>query len=782
LKPFGFEGVIQHYAAKHTSLLSLGSIVVHWRAEWPEHPPFSATARIASPISHPPGFGVNGGPPLAYTYPPRGTVSALPTPAYPPPVGYGYAPTTYNDYSQQQPLLQMPYQPYPSAPALFMPQPGYEQPSPYIAPPAPYPSYQPPAAPYATPVVQRGQIHMASLGVPYDYPYGSYLAANASAPYAPPQTSAYPDLHQAKVEDIARNAREVWRLLGDIRDLSGSVKVVVTIYHLVRRFQSKFYETPPLSMFIDGLSNNKEMRPVRNINGLVCKACHLGLGNAASVEKDRKEFSLPQLANHFQSKHVEPMQRMQGPSKPLDWVLDMVFVSDRTVSTSLALPVSEPQRVLLSAALLDAPASQQQDRRHELFGPEGHPTSIEDAQEGLESSNIHTNRDDAAGPRRLAPLADYRIPNQSPQSTTPGTLSEGGRSTQSERVRRSSQGLKPTRGKLAGKHKRAKPQQGASSSGNRPLSKRFKTAKGERAREGTGVRNTPAANQADTSWTQLSSAMPEERVARVATQAEEPTRPSSQPPQQLGRKHLASLADAEQEANVMGALESYLEHTQLPQPQGQPATASLASHDKHRESGVLAQSWSGPGMHARYVGRADSARSSLPSTRTRSPTARQVDAVSFSRPMMVERREDGSGSQRTRARFIEPLRRHAEDERLDLPASRAEGHGHNAPPAVTEYRQHQDNVRMRSRPPVETYEIVHVIDEQGEYYIRRPVRRDPEARYVYEERRVRHESGPSPGFEPVYAPVSRPSLVREAPGRRTDSTYVEEYDPRFPAA
>jgi len=41
LKFYGFEGVIQHYAAKHTSALSLGSIVVHWKSEWPVYPPFN---------------------------------------------------------------------------------------------------------------------------------------------------------------------------------------------------------------------------------------------------------------------------------------------------------------------------------------------------------------------------------------------------------------------------------------------------------------------------------------------------------------------------------------------------------------------------------------------------------------------------------------------------------------------------------------------------------------------------------------------------------------------
>ena len=41
LKFYGFEGVIQHYAAKHTTALSMGNVVVHWRAHWPEQPPFN---------------------------------------------------------------------------------------------------------------------------------------------------------------------------------------------------------------------------------------------------------------------------------------------------------------------------------------------------------------------------------------------------------------------------------------------------------------------------------------------------------------------------------------------------------------------------------------------------------------------------------------------------------------------------------------------------------------------------------------------------------------------
>ncbi|RCI11319.1 hypothetical protein L249_7329 [Ophiocordyceps polyrhachis-furcata BCC 54312] len=36
VKPFQFQSVVQHYAAKHTAALSAGRTVVHWQAEWPE--------------------------------------------------------------------------------------------------------------------------------------------------------------------------------------------------------------------------------------------------------------------------------------------------------------------------------------------------------------------------------------------------------------------------------------------------------------------------------------------------------------------------------------------------------------------------------------------------------------------------------------------------------------------------------------------------------------------------------------------------------------------------
>ncbi|KIV89892.1 hypothetical protein, variant [Exophiala mesophila] len=45
-KLFPFEGIIQHYAAKHTNNFSRGKAVVYWKADWPSEPPFDPSPNI----------------------------------------------------------------------------------------------------------------------------------------------------------------------------------------------------------------------------------------------------------------------------------------------------------------------------------------------------------------------------------------------------------------------------------------------------------------------------------------------------------------------------------------------------------------------------------------------------------------------------------------------------------------------------------------------------------------------------------------------------------------
>ncbi|KAK4101757.1 hypothetical protein N658DRAFT_425281 [Parathielavia hyrcaniae] len=808
-KPFGFEGAIQHYAAKHTSALSLGSIVVYWRAEWPQHPPFAATARPAKSPFHPhapSGFHTNGGAPLAPSYsypPPAGPVPPPLPPTYPPPMGFGYTPPAYSAHYQLPLPLPMPhpYQPQPGAPP-FAPQAGYEHRNSYATPPAPFPAYQPPTMLYPAPATDIAPPSMPPPAGQYEYPHGPYPANTASVPFAPSQPPIYPDLYRTKVEDIARNSREIWRVLGDIRDLPGYARTFATIHHMVKRFQSRFYETPPLSMFIDGLSNNKEMRPVRNVNGLVCRACRLGLGNAASVEQGRKDFSLPQLATHFQSKHIEPMQRTQPAQTPLDWAVDMVLVPDLGLLPSLASSANEPQKALLSAAFPAAfsrPPTEQPYTADGMHQYEQGPTEAAthqatDAWQGSRSSLGHAGHSGHSDLMSNGFRTNSRAASLSSQSATPGLLSENDRQAHSDGARYSPRGAQPQRmqnsfhGKNgAGRHKRGKPP-GAEGATSRP-GKKFKADDGRKPGKAHGS-HQPLSPSMRTSF-----AKPERHEAGVVS-------PIAQAPHEIGKDSMASLTNGEQEPSIMAALESYLDQRHLPdlgaqQPSAQDTTAHSTQHDS-------TASWSDPHAYSRLAEREGLAWSPpIPASRgRRSPGERHVETVYHSRPGTVARGEDLHGPQRLHAGFIEPLSRHEEDERFGLAAPWPDDRGRSTVPTPAEAGNrrfyHDDDVRTQQpRPaPVEAYEIVHVIDESGEYYIRRPVRwQEPEpARYMYEERRVRHDAGPnSSALESAYDPVSRPDLNHDGfrasvgeegwpAGRRADPAYYEEYDPRFPAA
>jgi hypothetical protein len=278
----------------------------------------------------------------------------------------------------------------------------------------------------------------------------------------------------------------------------------------------------------------------------------------------------------------------------------------------------------------------------------------------------------------------------------------------------------------------------------------------------------------------------------VGPQVQVPTQPDAQASRQLEKSHLASSMNREQEPSIMAALESSLKQRQLPQFQGHREVPNPALYTNNGDSVVSPDFRSGSGTYTRQSDAEAHEWPPQPVSRGRSPDRRRVDAVYYSRPMTVERQQDACGPQRTQASFVEPLPRHME-EQVSLPAPRPEDLPHTTAPPEAEYRQYHGDMRMHSRPPVEAYEIVHVIDEHGEYYIRRPVRREPETRYTYEDRRVRRETDPYPARELVYAPLSRSNLGRDGvrasvasdsrpSDRRADPAYYEEYDPRFPAA
>ena len=379
-KFYGFEGVIQHYAAKHTTALSLGSVVVHWRAEWPEQPPFhpnpSAAKAAYYAIPPPMSSSVQS----QYTVAPQttavyGEYGQTSTTIPRPPQTYGnqFSPEMYppqyssqfqNGHHYSQPVPNL----YGLRPEYHGQSPAFQHGNSFSVPPQQAPNGPVTGFPMHSEV--QGNIVQSQPSAnldnryphaiqqstytdsyPTNYPGSAFLIAQqSSVPKTPvPNSFAYadlnthaaiipgPDLYQMQMNEMACLAREFWSATSGIKDIPQSVRIHVVIHHMVSRFAQKYTNEPSLAMFIDGLDHSSIMRPVRSLNGLACKTC-VTYSSGTSVTfhthpqhltVDRKLYTLPHLLNHFRSVHLEKaksiMDRQSGlESSGLDWKQDMI--------------------------------------------------------------------------------------------------------------------------------------------------------------------------------------------------------------------------------------------------------------------------------------------------------------------------------------------------------------------------------------------------------------------------------------------------------------------------
>ncbi|EER42391.1 conserved hypothetical protein [Histoplasma capsulatum H143] len=398
-KFYGFEGVIQHYAAKHTNVLSLGSVVVHWRAEWPEHSPFhpNPTAAKALFFAMPrPIVGHN----LGYPNQPHGPMYMsgpdqghhhLPDggPGYPQPSPGPYSRTPFGTpYAYGSGPYRPPSPPpppfYPNQSANFAysaPQPGYppsgaydpygppQAPNPVYGSPYPGQAYPPPyppppdsraAQPYQPPPYPPPAAGQPPFGAPYPANSHPTRRSGTQGHNSNPNSQAF-GIYQTQLDDIAKNARSIWNGTSGIKDLPHNVRAHVLIHHVVSRFVEKFGNEPPLTLFADGLSSHAQMKPIKNLSGLVCKACNdaeiSGRHHRHDVGRtDRKIYTLPALVSHFQSMHLDRPKSIAphpGPEpRRLEWQYDMLLVPDnQTVSELVDAPgMDDTKMQLVSAA------------------------------------------------------------------------------------------------------------------------------------------------------------------------------------------------------------------------------------------------------------------------------------------------------------------------------------------------------------------------------------------------------------------------------------------------
>ncbi|TLD33461.1 hypothetical protein PspLS_00453 [Pyricularia sp. CBS 133598] len=831
-KYYGFEGVVQHYAAKHTGALSLGSIVVYWRAEWPEIPPFrpnpraarqsynQAQAQIAQQqkngstrhVYPPYQTGLPSIPPQhGPTYPPAPAAAPYVAPPFPETYqggaqGSSYAPPSFGPGQQVYgpPAYQapaVPYHPqYPGPPVLAgaYPPSGYGPAPPSIAPLQPIP--QPPAGGYS-------------------HSHGGYQS-NPGYVYGGGQPG--PDRYRAQLEEMSKLSRELWNSTSSVKDLPGSARLQAIIYHMAKRFHAKFNEPAPLTMFIDGLSGNKDMRPVRNVNGLLCKLCHTGYVNPPPTEQDRKSFSMPQLVNHFQSRHVEPAIAMGEHAPVPEWTSDMILLPDLAGMQALRRSASSDKQKekLLGESLpqiFEAPVPPSNNAH---LPRESRWPSASETTSSLQDSSLD-KREKFYDSGSLT--ADSRAMNGHANGNKFGAIGDG--------APKSSHGTQAQQGQ-DGRNKKKKNGSKGNNVGSghyravddwapRPNTagpKLYDSVYGDddSHRQGDEVRAMWAGDRAQS--------VSRERPAPIGSELENgtirplghtrqsmslsrPSLPSKPPTKELipsptfrqqhrppaPPTHQAPNAFEREGSDPLAALELYLDQERnraAANMSQQPATKSYAD-DPRRDS----ETYPGPQtQYRRYSsGRADERR------RSRSPGPRFV------------RYADEGPSEHYRERSPPP--QHGEPpygHRAGL-SQDLQSYERMSPFASRDYYGIHEEER-RSRPPVEyeTYELIRARDAQGEYYIRRPVvRRGPEPELYYAGSNARPPASERPVYRestyPAYdqpaganypPPVSRQSAHSmydsraPAPFVRQESVshsrphtgFAEEYDPRYPSA
>lgn len=298
-KYYGLESVLQHYAAKHTQALSKGNVVVHWRAEWPETPPFrpnpkpSTSQQAAEPQDHQ-GHQV---------LPPEARSSS-----------------TYAGYHVSSAAIPAPNVAGSNPPLQFAPMPPYApEPAPYVgsaftqSPQGPHPAYSWENSYSSTAQTSTdGTNHAQPFSHRRRPQLHSSLRGQGAEPHAP--GSAY----NARLEFMGGVARYAWSRISHVDGLDGAIKLCVIIHHIAKGFEMHFSEPALLLMFIHGLSSHPDMQPVCSISGLKCKPCM----DEMFSNSQASSFSVPQLAEHFRKVHVE------SSTPPLDWRTQMVTLPE----------------------------------------------------------------------------------------------------------------------------------------------------------------------------------------------------------------------------------------------------------------------------------------------------------------------------------------------------------------------------------------------------------------------------------------------------------------------
>ncbi|KDN70138.1 hypothetical protein CSUB01_02494 [Colletotrichum sublineola] len=232
---YGFEGVIQHYAAKHTKALSLDNLP-SIRSNHHSSPMLDQQNTLNN-TSHAPQNHVGPERPTYSTYDALGRDMPI-APSYhilprrAPPPSYAPQPVT-RTYCRHLTMWTV----YAMAPTCFGPYPIIPVPQDYstIITEPPYPNHSHRAT------FRQGNHHQL--------------------PYIAAEGIQQPPFYHLQMKGLARCARDLWN--------AWTPEILYQYLSRSKRFRSKFSLAPSFWMFNDGLPSTKQLHSVHNVNGLI---------------------------------------------------------------------------------------------------------------------------------------------------------------------------------------------------------------------------------------------------------------------------------------------------------------------------------------------------------------------------------------------------------------------------------------------------------------------------------------------------------------------------------
>ena len=291
-KWFAFEGLIQHYGAKHTSAFSKGNVVVHWQtAEWPEEPPFfenpAAFIKSERKFSGAKTHGRSRGTP-------QGSL----------------------DETVRSP-----------APVAML-------------------SDNPVFSAGKTPALGQNGHH------PVDYPQGGY--GYQYQPPVQPKPDHSKESQVAKVSADAREIWDQLDGVKELQEALECVRMFTVLHHMVSRFMQHFYHAPLLDTLTDALATNELMKPIKSTHALACKICTAEQMNGTADKmsyhariRKMKMYNISALVTHFKITHQ--------PAGTLSWDLNLIELPDNAlVGELIRKPGMDDNKLKLIAAAFPA--------------------------------------------------------------------------------------------------------------------------------------------------------------------------------------------------------------------------------------------------------------------------------------------------------------------------------------------------------------------------------------------------------------------------------------------